>query len=98
MRDGKGGNDRNQRPETPEWDDQTKQEEQVIGSVEDVEESENDESNGRLMPSRIQSQQPWIAHQLEGSNGAAGRYQPKRGDGPNAQSPPPHVDRETRCI
>ena len=98
MRDCKRGHDRDQRAEAPERNHQAQQEQQVVGAVEDVEESLLTKRQRRLIPARIEPDQPGIALELERARRAAGRQEPKRGDRAQPQSLEPRVDRELGAV
>ena len=62
-----------------------KQEQQVIDPVEDVEEPVLDEAKGRLVPTRVQSDDARVAVHVERAFGAAGRQEAKHDVDADAQ-------------
>ena len=70
----------------------------VVDPVQDVEEPQLDESQGGLVPSRIEPDQARITGVLEGANNATGRQEPKDGDHSQRQPPEPEVDRKVGLI
>ena len=72
MSDREGRDHEHERPKAPERDHQAQQEEQMVGAVENVEETQFHEPPGRLMPPRIQPDDPRISCQLERPLDAAG--------------------------
>src|SRR5262249_40907245 len=82
--------------EPAEWNHQAEQKEQVVGAVEDVEEPEADESEGRLMPPRIKTDDAGVAGVLEGADASVGRDEPEHRDRPDAERREPRPDRKPR--
>ena len=85
-----------ERAEAAERDHQAEQEQQVIGAVEDVKEAQLDEPQRRLVPPRIEPDEPRIARQLERPFDAAGRTEAQRRHHSNAQPRERRIDRERR--
>ena len=79
VRHSEGRHHRHERAEAAEWDDEAKQEQQVIGSVQDVPEPLSDEPKRRLVPARIEANQPGIAGKLEGAHRATGWKEAENG-------------------
>src|SRR5207247_5017092 len=98
VRHGEGRDHGHERAEAAERNHEAEQEQQMISSVQDVPEPLPDEPKRRLVPARIEANQPGIAGKLERAHRATGWKEAENGDGSYPQTSKLRLNRELGSI